>query len=366
MITFTPTEEQQMLMDAIHRYAEQDVRKIAHEADETGEIPSQVIGKGWELGILPGLIPEAYGGYGEGSSAVTGVLALEEMAWGDLSVALEVWTPALFALPVLISGTEEQKKTYLPAFCDVDRPAVTAALIEPSIKFDPWRPATTATRNNGSVVLEGVKAYVPLAASAERLIVYATDSETGRVDGYIVEREAEGLEIGEREKLLGIQALPTHTVKLSGVKVNAENRVGGENGSNFAAILNRSRVALGALAVGVARAAFEYARDYAKERVQFGVPIATKQAVAFKLANMAIEVDAARLLVWETAWQVDQGREITQAATQVKHYVNKMAMFVTDSGVQTLGGYGYIREYPSERWLRNARGFATFDGLAIV
>ncbi|HEC21358.1 MAG TPA: acyl-CoA dehydrogenase [Chloroflexi bacterium] len=366
MYSFTPTEEQQMLIEAIHRYAENDVRKIAHEADENSEAPDAVIAKGWELGVLPGLIPEEYGGYAEGPGAITGVLALEEMAWGDMAITLKVWTPALFALPILISGTEEQKKQYLPLFCDIDRPPMTAALIEPNPLFDPWRPATTATRHNGTITLTGEKTYVPLAAEAERLIVYASDSETGKVDGYIVEKGAEGLEIGERNLLMGIRALPTYDVRLSEVTVSAENRVGGEEGTDYAAILNRSRIAIAAMGVGVARASFEYARDYAKQRVQFGVPIATKQAIAFRLADVAIEVDAARLMVWEAAWKVDQGEDVTQAATLARHYVNKAAMFATDSGVQILGGYGYIREYPVERWLRNARGLATFDGLALV
>ena len=366
MIEFTPTEEQQMLIEAIHRYAENNVRRIAHEADEQGQVPPPVIAKGWELGVLPGLIPEAYGGYADGPGAVTGVLALEELAWGDLAAALELWTPALFALPILLSGTEEQKKTYLPAFCDLDRPLASAALVEPNVTFDPWRPRTTATRRDGSVTLNGEKAYVPLAAGVERLLVYAADSETGRVDGYIVEKGADGLTVCEREKLMGIQALPLYRVALSNVTIPAENRLGGEQGTDFVTLLSRSRIALGALAVGVARAAFEYARDYAKERVQFGVPIATKQAVAFRLASMAIETDAARMLVWEAAWQADQGKDLTQAAAHVKHYTSKAALFVADAGVQTLGGYGYIREYPAERWLRNARGFATFDGLAMV
>lgn len=366
MYEFTPSEEQKMLVDAIHRYAEQDIRKVAHEADEESQVPSGLITKGWELGILPGLIPEELGGYGEGPGMITGVLALEELAWGDLSVAMELWAPALFAIPILISGTDEQKQNLLPAFCDADRPIMTAALTEPSVTFDPWRPNTSATRQNGSVILNGEKTYVPLAADAEKFIVYAADSETGKVDGYVVEKDAEGVEVGERNLLMGIRAFPTYKVNFTDVTVDAADRVGGEAGTDYAAILSRSKIALGAMAVGVARASFEYARDYAKERVQFGVPVATKQAVAFRLADMAIEVDAARLLVWEAAWQVDQGNDVTKAAALVKHQVNKMAMFVTDSGVQTLGGYGYIREYPVERWLRNARGFATFDGLAIV
>ncbi len=367
MITFTPTEEQGMLVDAIRRYAENQLRKVAHDADEASEVSDDILAKGWELGLLPGLIPEEYGGYADGPGAVTAALALEELAWGDLSIALKLWTPALFALPILISGTDPQKKTYLPAFCDVECPPATAALIEPRVTFDPWRPATTATRcDDGTVMLEGEKTYVPLADTAERMIVYATDSQTGKVDGYIVERGMAGLEIGERNKLMGIRALPTFALKLAGVRVPEANRLGGEAGTNYAAILNRSRIALGALAVGIARAAFEYARDYAKERVQFGAPIATKQAIAFRLADVAIEIDGARLMVWEAAWHADQGHDLTQPATLVKRYAAKMALFATDSGVQVLGGHGYIREHPVERWLRNARGLVTFDGLAIL
>jgi len=367
MISFIPTDEQRMMVDTVHRYAANEMRKAAHEADEENTVPDAVLTKGWELGILPGLIPEAYGGLAESPAAVTGALALEEMAWGDLAIAMKIMTPGLFAVPILISGTEEQKKEFLPAFCDVNYPPATAALIEPSVTFDPWRPATIATtQKNGKIALEGVKTYVPIAAEAERMIVYARDSETGKVDGYIVERGAEGLEIGERDKLMGLRALPTHTVTFSGVQVAPESRLGGEAGADFGAILNRSRVALGAMAVGVARASFEYARDYAKERVQFGAPIASKQGIAFMLADVAIEIDAARLLVWEAAWQVDQGKDATHAARLVKHYADNMALFATDAGVQVLGGHGYIREHPVERWLRNARGFTTFDGLAIV
>ena len=366
MFSFTPTDEQQMLLDAIHRYAANDIREIAHEADEANETPDSVIKKGWELGILPGLIPEEYGGYADDQPVMTGVLALEELAWGDLAIALKLWTPSLFALPVLISGTEEQKQAYLPLFCDVDMPIATAALIEPSVTFDPWHPATTATPGSGGYVLDGVKSYVPLAADAEHLIVYATSPESGQVDGYIIKRGTDGVEVGARDKLLGIHALPTYRVTLSGAKVGTDARLGGDQGTDYATILSRSRIALGALATGVMRASSEYAREYAKQRVQFGVPIATKQAIAFRLADVAIEVDAVRLLTWEAAWHADQGHPLVQTATILKQYVSDMSMFATDSGVQVLGGYGYIREYPVERWLRNARGFVTFDGLAMV
>ncbi len=364
MVSFTPTEEQQMLVDAIHRYADSDVRKIAHEADETGQIPQEVIDTGWEIGLIPAAIPEEYGGFGE-HEALTGVLAAEELAWGDLSVALKLLAPALFAFPVLMYGTEEQKQELLPLFAEAYIP-MTAALMEPGIFFDHTNMKTTVTSQDGGFVLNGEKANVPLAAEAQKMLVYARDSESGEVGAYIVDAGTEGMTIGEREKLMGIRALETYPVTFENVRLEPSRKLGGEEGIDFQVIRNYSHVALAAMAVGVARASYEYAREYAKQRVQFGVPIATKQAIAFMLAEMAIEVDAMRMMVWEAAWKLDQGQDATAEAYLVKEYAAKSALFVTDSGVQTLGGYGFIREYPVERWLRNARGFAMFDGLAIV
>jgi alkylation response protein AidB-like acyl-CoA dehydrogenase len=367
MLSFTPTEEQQMLVDAISKYALNDVRKVAHEADEASELPADVVRKGWEIGVLPAGIPEAYGGFGE-YSAVTNVLAAEELAYGDLSVAMALMTPGLLALPVQLSGTEEQKQNILPRVAEPTPPAFTAALLEPGISFDATCVKTTARREDGRYILNGAKCYVPLAADARLMLVYARDTETGQTDGYLVEGGAEGLNIGQREKLMGIRALPTYTVNLSNVSVGAGCKLGGEQGTRYQRILSHSRVALAALAVGVARSAYEYARNYAKERVAFGGPIAQKQSIAFMLAEMAIEVDAARLMAWEAAWQLDTqpDADLTAESTLANEYADKAVMFVTDCAVQILGGHGYIREHPVERWLRNARGFTTFDGMAIV
>ncbi|MFQ5595921.1 MAG: acyl-CoA dehydrogenase family protein [Anaerolineae bacterium] len=365
MISFTPSEEQQMIVDAVRAFAEKQMRPAAHEADESGHPPADVIQTGWEIGLLPAAIPEEMGGFGE-QSAVTGVLAAEELAWGDLSLALHIMTPALFALPVLLAGTEEQQRHYLPDFCEGRFPAATAAVIEPAIRYDPRRPTTTATSNNGDWVLSGQKTYVPLAADAQTILVFARDSGTEAVHGYVVDRAAAGVSVGERNRLMGLRALPMYDVTFSEVGVGAERRLGGEAGTDFQRILNHFWVASAALAVGVARGAYEYARDYAKERVQFGKPIAQNQAIAFMLAEMAIEVDATRLMTWEAAWKMDRGEDASKEAYLVREYAQDMVLFVTDSAVQVLGGHGYIRDHPVERWLRNGRGFATFDGLAIV
>ena len=366
MISLTPTDEQQMLVDAVNRYSCNEVRPIAHHADESGELPEAVVRTGWEIGILPGSIPESMGGFGESLSALTNVLAYEELAYGDLALALRLMTPATVALPLVLAGTDAQRDEWLPLFLDETPPPVTSALIERSIRFDPTHPQTVAARANGSYVLNGQKMYVPLAENAALLLVYAWNAEAGQVDGFLVPGDADGVQVGPREKLMGVRALPTYSLTLDNVRVAAGQRLGGENGLDFERLLARSQVALGALAVGVMRGALEYAITYAKEREQFGTPIATKQAIAFMLAECAIEIDAARLMVWEAAWKLDQGEDARREAYLARQYTDKAALLVADSAVQTLGGHGYIREHPVERWLRNARGFSTFDGLAMV
>ena len=364
MFSFEPLEEQKMLVDAINRYVENDLRKLAHDADEECGFPETVIGKGWEIGYLQASIPEIYGGFGE-HSAVCGVLAAEEMAWGDLAGALNVMTPGLFVLPIFMGGTEAQKEKYLPDILEGDWRPFTSALIEPNYDFDANELSTTAAEGDGVYEITGRKSYVPYADSAESMLVFANFE--GQTQGFIVPKGAEGVEIGSRMKLLGINAYPVYEVIFSGMKVPLKNRIGGPEGFEFSTVLDASRVALGAMAVGLSRAAFEYSRDYAKEREVFGVKVAQKQAIAFMLAEMATEIEAIRLLVWEAAWMLDKG--LPDASVQAYLALSgavDMSMMVTDRAVQILGGYGYIREYPVELWMRNGRGIAMLNGLAIV
>ena len=364
MISFSPSEEQQMIVNMVKQVATDEFRKVYREADESGEIPSHIVDTVWQMGFIASGIPEEHNGLGGEHSAITGSLIAEELAWGDLSMAMHSLCPALVAYPVLEMGTAEQRSKYLPAFCaDKYKPA-TAALIEPRFNFDPCALSATACLNGNDYVVSGEKCYVPLAADADLLLVYA--AENGSTQGFILDKSASGLEIGEREKNMGVKALPTYEVTLKDCHIPRENRLGGEDGCDFNRIMNCSRVALSAMAVGVARAAFEYSRDYAKERVAFGEPIASRQTIAFMLAEMAIEVDATRLMTWEAAWKLDRKEDATREASLVKTYADDMVLMVTDRGVQILGGHGYIREHPVELWLRNGRGFATFDGMAIV
>lgn len=364
MISFSPTEEQQMIVNMVKQFATDEMRKIYRECDENGGIPQRIIDTAWGLGLVSSCIPEAYGGAGGERSVLTGTLIAEELAWGDLAMAMHILCPSLFVLPILEMGTEEQKKKFLPLFCGDKFRAATAALIEPKFNFDPCALTTTARKDGSSYVLNGEKCYVPLAAEADVLLVYA--AENGQTQGFIVEKGTPGLEITEREKNMGIKALATYELTLKDCRVPEASRLGGDNGCDFNRLLNCSRVALAAMAVGVAKASFEYARDYAKTRVAFGEPIASRQAIAFMLAETAIEIDATRLMTWEAAWLLDKKQEATKEASLVKMYADDMALTATDRGVQILGGHGYIREHPVELWFRNGRGFATFDGMAMV
>jgi acyl-CoA dehydrogenase len=363
MISFSPTEEQQMIVSMAKQFANDQMRKIYRQCDEEGTIPDGVIDTAWKMGLTSSSIPEAYGGPGGERSAITGSLIAEELAWGDLSIAMHVLCPALLAYPILEMGTDTQRQKYLPPFCGEKYRPVTAALIEPRFGFDPHSLSASARPEGNEYVLNGEKCYVPLAAQADPLLVYAAD---GSSQPFIVEKGTKGLEIGEREKNMGIKALATYEITLKDCRIPKENRLGGEKGCDFSRIMNCSRVALSAMAVGVARAALEYSRDYAKERVAFGEPIGSRQAVAFMLAEMAIEIDATRLMTWEAAWRLDRTEDATREAALAKAYADDMVLMVTDRAVQILGGHGYVREHPVELWLRNGRGFSTFDGMAIV
>ena len=365
MYSFEPTEEQQMLVEAVGKYAANDLRTAAREAEEGGCLPGKVVSKGWEIGLLQASIPEAYGGFGE-RNAVTGVLAVEEMAFGDLAGTLAVMTPSLFATPILLAGSEEQKQNYLPKVIEGNWSPYTAALIEYAFDFDPNALRTTAQQNGDQFILNGEKAFVPFAKEAEVILVYADLG--GKTQGFIIPKGSAGLSISdEREKLMSLNALPMYRLKLDSVKVPAANRLGGASGHDFETILASMRVATAAAAIGVANAAFEYSMNYAKDREAFGVKIAQKQAIAFMLAEMRTEIEASRLLTWEAAWKLDQGKQdaFTEAYFASTGAAD-MAMMVTDRAVQILGGHGYIREHPVEMWMRNGRGFAMFTGLAIV
>ena len=361
MIDFQPTDEQQLVIDTVRQFAQNEIRPLARECEEAGKLPEKVLSAAHELGLVANALPESVGGGGE-RSAITGALVAEELAWGDLAIALAILSPGLTALPIAEWGDEAQKAD-LKRFVGAGFVPGSLAIVEPRFDSDPFRPATRARRDGDGWVLDGSKCFVPwLDGGAETLVV--ADAE-GTPQVFVVPRDAAGLR-AERERNMGISALPTAELQLSGVRVPERARLGGASGVDLRRLIAQGRVALAAMAVGVARAAFEVARDYAKERQVFGVPVATKQAIAFKLADMAIEIDGARLLTWEAAWKLDRGEDATREALLARRQAARVALEVADGAVQVLGGHGYIRDYLPELHLRNARGFACFEAMALV
>ena len=363
MLSFSPSEEQQMIVNTVKQFANDVMRKKFRECDEEGQIPAEIINTAWELGLVVSCIPEEYGGAGWEHSALTGTLLAEELAWGDLSMAMHILGPWLGVLPIVEMGTAEQKKKYLPQVCGGKFVSATAALVEPRYNFD-HNDLGTVAKKKGAYTINGEKCFVPLAQDAAYTLVYARDGNSSQC--FIVDKGAKGIGVGEREKNMGIKGLATYELSLNGCQVPAENKLGGEQGCDFKRLINLSRVAIASMAVGVARGAFEFSRDYAKERYAFGEPIGSRQAIAFMLADMATEIDAARLLNWEAAWLLDKKEEATRECCLAKTYADNMVMQCTDYGVQVMGGHGYIRDNPVELWFRNGRGFVAFTGLAIV
>lgn len=361
MISFMPSEEQSVMKETLTKLVQNTIRDNAHEMDEKHSIPQEFIAKFRELGTTQSPIPEEYGGFGLSASPVMNTIILEELAAGDMGYAIASTLPSLFINPLLEFGSEKQKQAYLPAFASGEAEG-TLAINEMHFKFDASSPRTTAEKKGGKYLISGDKCYVPMADSAKYFLIAA------RCDGenclFIAEKGMSGIAIGEREKNLGLNTLATFKVHFSACEIPEENKLCGAAG--YDRVLQRTRTAMAALGTGVSRSSFEYARNYAKERVQFGEPIASRQSVAFMIAEMAYEVDAMRLMTWKAASALEAGRIAKRESYLAKLYAGDMTMKITDYGVQILGGHGYIREHPVERYYRNGRAIACLEGLAIV
>lgn len=368
MAGFTLDEDQRQIQDMARKFAAKELRPIARDCDEEAKLPIDLLNKVWQLGFCPNAIPEKYGGYELGRSALTAAIMAEELAWGDVSLTLGALSPLLMMLPILEFGSEEQKEEWLPKFCEEQFFHATAALMEPRITFDPMDLQTVSQIRGDEIVINGAKCMVPMADQAEQILVYATAAEDGgpsSAKAIIVDNGTPGLKICEREKNLGLNSLPLFRVTFEDCVVPKSRQVGGDQGIDYMRLLNLSRSILCAMAVGVARASYEYALGYAKERFAFGEPIASRQSIAFMLAESAMEVDGMRMLAWRAAWRLDRNEDATRDAALAKMYCAEQAMKIVDYGVQILGGHGYIREHPVEMWFRNGRGFSTMEGLAI-
>ncbi len=366
MISFQPTEEQEVARDAMREFAEQVMRPIARDCDEASKLPEEFLAQSWELGLVDTQIPEAFGGGGEPRSPVTNALVLEELAWGDAALALAATAPAGFAHAIADAGTDAQKGAYLPLFCEGRYHAASLALVEPGALFDPVAARTRAERRGDRFVLSGAKCFVPLGDRASHFLVTADCG--GALGAFVVARDAAGLSVSEPERNMGLRALPTVGLCLEEVEVPASERLGGPDGAGaeVARLVARSRAALGAAMVGVSRAVLEYAVPYARERRAFGQAIAQKQGIAFKLSDMHIETEATRWLVWKAASRLERGLDASRAAHLARGYAAEKSMWISDQGVQVLGGHGFIREHPVELWFRNARTLGVLEGTASI
>lgn len=362
---FGMSEEQSSMKDTVAKLVKSMVAgNPAHDMDEAKQLPREIIDKVWELGATVSTVPEEYGGYGMEYSPIMNTILLEELAAGDMALAIASTLPSTFIYTILQMGTDEQKKKYLPSYCTPTYQTCTVALNEPQFRFDAVSLETKAVKNGGKYIINGKKCFVPMAKDSGHMLV-AADID-GKMDLFIVEGNNPGLKIGEREKNLGMYALDSFPVVLENCEVPADDRVGGDHGCDYSRFLQKTRIAMSAIGTGVSRASYEYAREYAKERVQFGEPIASRQAIAFMIAEMAYEVDAMRLMTWKAASALEAGRDAKKEAYLAKLYAGEMTMKLTDFGVQILGGHGYIRENPVERYYRNGRGIAILEGMATV
>jgi alkylation response protein AidB-like acyl-CoA dehydrogenase len=364
-IDFTLSDEQREIQLLAHTFAEEEIRPIAAELDEREEFPWDLVKKAGELGLTTFAFPEELGGLGI-TDELTNCIITEELAWGCGGVATVLGGTHLASIPILLAGTDEQKQRVLKPI--VQRNGLCAmALTEPEAGSDVAAMTTTARREGDHYILNGAKRFITNGGIADLYVVFATvDRAIGHrgVTAFIVPGDTPGVGGGKKEKKLGIRCSHTGEVLLDDVRVPAENRLG-EEGSGFKlamTMLDRSRPMVAAIALGIARAAYEYARDYAKERVQFGKPIANNQAIQFLLADMATKVQAARLMTWWSAKVTETGRPFLYESSMAKNFASDVAMEVTTDAVQIFGGYGYIREYPVEKLFRDAKITQIYEG----
>lgn len=366
LFDLTLTEEQRMTRESLHRFAANEMRAMARPADEAAQTPPAFFDTVSGFGLHLMSIPESLGGAGVPRSTVSSMLTAEDLGYGDLSLALAALTPLSFIHALLDFGSADQHERYLPALAQEMVVPATLALMEPRALFDAHALETTATHESNGYVLRGVKTAVALADEARFLLIIARDTSSGNPFGFVVPGDAPGLAI-EREQNMGLRPLPLFRVTLNQVKVPVSARVGDDTrGIDIDRIIDLGRIGMGALAVGCCQAMLDYVVPYVNERTAFGEPISHRQSVAFMVADMAIEIEAMRMLVYRAAARAEQGRDFHRDAYQVHLFCSEKAMQIGTNGVQLLGGHGFVREHPVEMWYRNLRAIAIMQGLALV
>jgi len=371
VVDFGLTEEQRLLQKTAREFAAKEMRPVALEYDKKGEVPWDIIRKAHALGLDTAFIPEAYGGGGI-DSTLTHVIVMEELNWGCAGMSTGLIGAGLAYLPIIHMGTDDQKKRFLTRFTGPEARLGALCLTEPDAGSDVANISTTAVKKGKEWVLNGVKRFITNGGIADLHIVFATiDKSLGHfgIRAFVVEHDTPGLKVGKVEDKMGVRASHTAEVILDDCRIPADNMLGSDEGTAFYGAmktLESSRPLVAAGAVGIARAAYEYALDYSRKRKAFGSPIAKKQAIAFMLADMKTKVDGARLLVWRAAWMLDEGMPMNMEASIAKLYAADMAMEVTTDAVQILGGAGYMKDEPVEKWMRDAKIFQIWEGTSQI
>jgi acyl-CoA dehydrogenase len=370
-VEFSLSPEQQALKEWAHGFAEREMRPVAPEADEREELPEGILHKAAEAGVLAFALPEQYGGAGI-TDLVSQLVVMEELFWGCAGLATSFGGIGLAALPILELGSEEQRARWLPRFTDPAHPRLGAmCLTEPDAGSDVAALRTRAERRGDRYVLNGTKTFITNGGIADVYVAFARTTP-GRgyagVSAFVMAKDTPGLSGGKKFKKLGLRASHTAEVHFDNVEVPEEDRLGDEDAAFLGAMkmLEHSRPTVAIAAVGVARAAYEYALAYAKERQQFGRPIYSNQAISFTLADMLTKIEAGRLLAYRAAWLAQEGQRCSLEGSMAKAFCGDMAMEAATNAVQILGGNGYMREYPVEKWFRDAKIMSIYEGTSQI
>ncbi len=367
MVDFTLSDEQKNLRELAHDFAEKEIRPVAWEFDKDGTWPQGIIEKAHEVGLMNTHVPEEYGG--AGLSYLDGCLIEEELSWGCSGIQTSLGANGLAGAPVLLGGSEDVKKEFFGALVEAPKLA-SFCLTEPGAGSDVSSMRTKAVKQGDKYVLTGQKCFITNGQHADYYTVYAkTDMDAGHrgISAFLVRRD-DTVVIDKKEDKMGQRASNTATVTFNETEVDARYLLGEENkGFKLAMMtLDRTRPGVAAMAVGIARAAMEFAIAYSKERVQFGVPIAMHQAIQFMIADMATKVHLSRLATWNSAVLLDQGARNTVESSHAKRFAADTAMEVATDAVQVYGGYGFIKEYPVEKLMRDAKIMQLYEGTSQI
>ena len=361
----TPTDEQQMMVEAIGEFGQEQLLPAAQAADDACAPPPELLAQTTELGVVSMSIPEELGGVVSERSAVTSVLIAEALARGDMGLALACLAPTGVSTALTLWGDEDQQARYLPEFAGEDVPAAALALLEPRAVFDPFALETTARpADGGGYVLEGVKSIVPRAAEAELFVVGAELEGRGPAL-FLVESRTDGVSI-EPEPAMGVRAGATGRLFLEGAELAGDALLGQGEAETYAECVALARLGWCALAVGTARAVLDHVIPYVNEREAFGEPISHRQAVAFAVADIGIELEGMRLATLRAASRADQGKSFAREAALARRLCAEKGAKIGSDGVGLLGGHGYVKEYPVERWYRDLRAAGVMEGALLV